>query len=319
MWQTDAQGAFTHVSPGVTRTLGFTPQEMLGRAAFDGMVLGDAAPLLLLITGAADIRRPFSMLERRVAHRDGHEVIIASSGVPLFAPGGAFRGYYGVDRDVTGQRHAHETAAASEYQLRAILEAAVEGILVADPATRETVLANSALCRLLGYGASEFPGLRFADLLPAEASPQDLLRFDGMLQGEIRAADDIGIRRKDGSLLYVSIAGARLDIGGRTLAVAVFHDVEERRQAREVLSASERRFHTIFDVVTDGIILHELETGAFVEVNRRICELLGYTRTELLALDIGQVSADHSAAAREQSLRRMSLAIAGEPQCFEWQ
>ncbi len=319
VWQTNEAGVYTHLSAGVTRTLGFRPEEMLGKAAFDGLAFADAAAISVLLADAEHTPRPFSMLERRVAHRDGHEVVLESCAVPIFGPDGVFQGYCGVDRDVSQGRHTQETAAQSEFQLRAILEATVEGILVADSATREFVLANEALSRMLGYGASELMALRFADLLPTGASAQDLRRFDAMLQGEIRGTEDIGIRRKDGSLLYVSIAGARLDIGGRTVAVAVFHDVDERRRADEALRASEQRFHTIFDFVTDGIIIHELETGAFVEVNRSICELLGYTREELLALDIDRLSADRSAAASQESLQYISRAVAGEPQSFEWQ
>ena len=50
---------------------------------------------------------------------------------------------------------------------------------------------------------------------------------------------------------------------------------------------SEERFRTIFDSVNDAIFIHDIESGAILDVNARMCEMFGYTRQEALGLDIG--------------------------------
>ncbi len=60
-------------------------------------------------------------------------------------------------------------------------------------------------------------------------------------------------------------------------------DITDLKQAQLALRQSEERFHTIFDSVNDLIFVHDFETGTFVEVNQRVCEMFGYTREELLS------------------------------------
>jgi PAS domain-containing protein len=60
----------------------------------------------------------------------------------------------------------------------------------------------------------------------------------------------------------------------------------ERERAERELARSERRFRTIFDRVSDGILLADPVTGAFVMANQSICAMLGYSQDELLRLRV---------------------------------
>ena len=53
-------------------------------------------------------RRPFSSLENTNRHKDGSLVVLETSGVPVFDTDGAFRGYRGIDRDVTERKVAEQ-------------------------------------------------------------------------------------------------------------------------------------------------------------------------------------------------------------------
>ena len=56
----------------------------------------------------------------------------------------------------------------------------------------------------------------------------------------------------------------------------------------DALRQSEEKYHRVFDLANDGILLHTLTTegipGHFIDVNRMACRMLGYNREELLAL-----------------------------------
>ncbi len=60
----------------------------------------------------------------------------------------------------------------------------------------------------------------------------------------------------------------------------VLHDISERRRAMAALNASERRFRTIFNEASIGILLLDLE-GKIVRANRSFQEMLGYSEEEL--------------------------------------
>jgi PAS domain S-box-containing protein len=82
--------------------------------------------------------------------------------------------------------------------------------------------------------------------------------------------------------------------------------------------ASEESYRTIFEASSDGIYVHDLETGALIDVNRRCCEMHGYTREELLALGVEGVSLGTPPYDAEHAMARMRAAATGEPQRFEW-
>jgi len=51
-------------------------------------------------------------------------------------------------------------------------------------------------------------------------------------------------------------------------------------------------YRSLFDSVSDAVIVHDPETGAIVEVNERFCDLFGYSRAEALDLSVSAITAD---------------------------
>jgi PAS domain S-box-containing protein len=71
--------------------------------------------------------------------------------------------------------------------------------------------------------------------------------------------------------------------------VETFNAMLSQIQERNVkLLESERRFRTLVDQAVDAFFLYDFD-GNFVDVNQRACESLGYTREELLALNVTDV------------------------------
>jgi PAS domain S-box-containing protein len=72
-------------------------------------------------------------------------------------------------------------------------------------------------------------------------------------------------------------------------------DITARHDAEEALRLSELEFRTIFDSVGDGVAIWEPD-GKFLEVNRAVCERLGYSREELLGMHLSAINSPESAA-----------------------
>ncbi|MCE5182111.1 MAG: EAL domain-containing protein [Betaproteobacteria bacterium] len=103
-----------------------------------------------------------------------------------------------------------------------------------------------------------------------------------------------------------------------SFALDNFAREESRMQAVEALQESEVRFRTIFDSVNDAIFVHDLVTGAILDVNRRMCEMYGYSREEALQLGVGALSSGVPPYDQEGALQWIGKAVHGEPQTFEW-
>lgn len=65
--------------------------------------------------------------------------------------------------------------------------------------------------------------------------------------------------------------------------VWIARDVTERKQAEELLKQSEERFRSYFNLPLVGIAITSPEKG-WLDVNAKACEMLGYTREELVQL-----------------------------------
>jgi diguanylate cyclase (GGDEF)-like protein/PAS domain S-box-containing protein len=82
--------------------------------------------------------------------------------------------------------------------------------------------------------------------------------------------------------------------------------------------AGESRFRAIFDFVNDGILIVAVENFAFIDANPRMCQMFGYSRPEMLGLDVGRLSADVGPAALADRAALRERATAGEAFIFEW-
>lgn len=100
--------------------------------------------------------------------------------------------------------------------------------------------------------------------------------------------------------------------------VRISRDITERKKADEFIQASEAKFRTIFDSVNDAIIIHDVESGAIVDINQRMCKMYGLTRTEALQTTVGELSSNVPPFRQEDAANWLKMAAEGTPQIFEW-
>ncbi|WKZ32670.1 MAG: PAS domain S-box protein [Thermodesulfobacteriota bacterium] len=110
IWEVDENGVNTYMSPKIKEVLGYEPEDLVGKRPFDFMTPAEANFMAGVFKSIASERKRFSFscLENINLHKDGHRVVLETSAVPIFDPGGAFRGYRGIDRVVTRRRQAED-------------------------------------------------------------------------------------------------------------------------------------------------------------------------------------------------------------------
>jgi PAS domain S-box-containing protein len=117
IWETDADGVYTYVSPRVRDLLGYEPEEVLGRKPFDFMPPDESPHVMAEFLSAAKERKPFVGIENVNIGRDGRRVVLETSGVPRLDGRGNFLGYRGIDRDITDRKRAEEVLRRSHDEL----------------------------------------------------------------------------------------------------------------------------------------------------------------------------------------------------------
>lgn len=102
IWEVDENGVYTYVSPSCRHLLGYEPGELIGKRPFDLMPEAEAERVRNLLLEFKT--RAFHGLENVNLRSDGRLVVFDTSAVPIFNSEGEFRGYRGIDRDVTERK-----------------------------------------------------------------------------------------------------------------------------------------------------------------------------------------------------------------------
>lgn len=108
IWEFDENEIFTYAGPRIIDLLGYSPEEIVGSSAFDPMAGEEAQHVAEEFFRFKEKRESFSNLLNVNIHKAGHEVIIESSGVPIIDRDGRFKGYRGIDRDITARKKLEE-------------------------------------------------------------------------------------------------------------------------------------------------------------------------------------------------------------------
>jgi PAS domain S-box-containing protein len=121
IWEVDKESFYTYVSPKIIHILGYDPEEIIGKTPFDLMPPEEAKRVFKIFNNIVASQEPFHCLENVNLHKNGHPVVLETSGSPIFSADGEFLGYRGVDRDITNRKQTENALQESESKLSAML------------------------------------------------------------------------------------------------------------------------------------------------------------------------------------------------------
>ena len=76
-------------------------------------------------------------------------------------------------------------------------------------------MANKVICDMLGYSNDELVKLSVFDIHPEEYLSAVINNFDMQAKNEIRIAENLPVKRKDGSVFYADINSSPIEINGK--------------------------------------------------------------------------------------------------------
>jgi PAS domain S-box-containing protein len=149
--------------------------------------------------------------------------------------------------------------------------------------------------------------------------PEDLASVQGIFvtllgKPDAAATGQCRYQCRDGSYKWMEFEAVNRvhdpDISGVLLN---YHDISERKAAEAALKQSEARYRTQFDLASEGIFTLSLE-GAVLDVNSAFARMHGYTKAELLSLNLKDLDTPASSKLAPERMRRL---LAGEALTFE--
>jgi PAS domain S-box-containing protein len=257
-----------------------------------------------------DAHQPFREFELSRLGDDETEHFISISGDPLFDAAGAFTGYRGVGTDITQRKRAEIALREREVQLVGILESTADGILAVDRKGR-VIRANrrfGEMCRvpkpLLDSGDDQ----ALLNLAASQLNDADtfLMKVHALNATDAEEIDTLTF--KDGRIFERHTSPLKLD-GAMLGRVWSFRDITERKLAEAALTRESDRNQAFLRNASDGVHILDAD-GNVLEVSGAFCEMLGYSREELIGANVSLWDAQWSAQELTQLIAKQ-MAKAG--------
>lgn len=270
----DKDWKYTYLNNKAEELHGYSAGELIGKNIWDVFPDVRNEPFFQQLQKAMDTQQPMRVELYYSTRNKWFEDFIYPSpeGVSV---------YY---RDITAQKQAEQQLIRSEQQYRSLVEQAADAIIIADLRGR-CLDINTMAEKMTGYNRYELAGLNIFSLLvigPGEPPIRvaELLKSQSILQ-------ERKVRRKDGSIFHAEL-NSKMLTGDRILVIG--RDISSRKKMELELQESEFRYRTLFEEGPDGVCFYDIEKDRYVGVNKRMTELLGYTREEFLQMSITAIT-----------------------------
>ena len=214
------------------------------------------------------------------------------------------------DRERQILEESHWTLRESEHRLHDIINFLPDATFVIDLEGR-VIAWNKAIEEMTGVRTDGMLGKgNFEYALPFYKARRPILinlvlepdneiakKYTGGIhrQGDLLIAEtDTELDRPDGSSAFLAARASPLrDVQGNLIgAIESIRDVTHQKNAELELKTNEERLRILLQNINDGMLVHRVSKegpGQIVDVNDKACQILGYTREELLHLSISDI------------------------------
>ncbi len=235
VWEVNRDAVYTYASPKIKELLGYEPEEILGKTPFDLMPEAEAARVKAEFARLVQEHRSFECLVNINQHKDGREVIIETSGVPIFDRDNNWCGYRGIDRDVSERHRASTTIKRNLALLQTIIDATPDIIFVKDKEGRYQWV-NQAVAEILDLPIEEIVGKKDRDLFPESVWRKVEADDRQILESRQISTYEETIQLGDRTISYLTTKTTYYDDNGEPLGiVGIARDINNFKQTEAVL------------------------------------------------------------------------------------
>ncbi|MHA1972282.1 MAG: sensor histidine kinase, partial [Candidatus Hodarchaeales archaeon] len=217
-------------------------------------------------------------------------------------------------RDITEYKNLIEQISESENRYRTLIELGTNGavavVMLQDIDYEEgiQVFVSDQWSCIIGYNRKELIGTPFFNLVsPSDREVSKIRHRDKMSGKSIPGLFEVYITRKDGTEILVELSSSSTIFKGKPANVVYLREITERKQLEELLVKERDLAQLYLDVA--GVMIIAIDTNQKVTmINRRGCQILGYTVDEAIGRDCVDlyVAKDHRFEVREILSNMMS-------------
>ncbi|MEF8817848.1 MAG: PAS domain-containing protein [Salinibacter sp.] len=292
----DTDLRYTYVNERAEQILDAPRSQLMGQYIWDafpesqGTVAQDAIDEAMATQTQQSFERYDSALERWFEVR----VYPDESGLSLYFT------------DITDRKASEQELAQKNRQLSALVANTAQAVYLKDRAGRYQFM-NEAAASLFGLAPEDAVGKRAEDLFDSESAAQ-IRRIDEQVLADETADSYEATRFIDGNEhVFLDNKYPYRDEDGTVVGImGISREITERKRRQNTLEKSRQRLKSLFDDLPDSVVIHDAE-GNILDVNRQTVEDLGYTRRELLSMNVSDFEVGLAKAELRTTWRTMEV------------
>ncbi len=285
----DGDGAYKYISPAINKIAGYNHDEIVGKKPEDFFhpddLLESEKTILKAIENPGE-SIPMSIMRGR--KKDGSWIYLEGFVTNLLDVKGV-NGIVFNARDITEKMQAENELEESRKNLKALFDSVDDFFLIVD-LDGNIIQTNPAVESHLGFSREELTKMSILQIHSPDRRKEVKEIFADIVNGK-RDSCNIPVITKDGSTVPVETKITLGKWSGKDVTFGITRDITERLQGEEALRESEEKLRNFFENSKDVIFLSTANNG-FIDVNPAAEKFFGYTKDELLEMDISDIYAN---------------------------
>ena len=304
IWECSPEGRFTSSNAPVRDILGYLPEDLNGKSFADIAAPSDIsrakASELDGIMAKKEEFRSFSLFVRR---RDGRNVALELTGIPLLSRDGSFSGFYGIGREVADEARCDEGTDQGKPWYGSLLEQAGDAIIVTDLQTGTIIDANQKALGMLKRTLPELLAMQESSLYSPGKGGPDRVRTRTKGGGDAEIAEDVVVDR-DGNTIPVIVSTKILNMDNRRFRIGIYHDITDLQAIQETLRKKSEELDRFFTHGPDLLCILDADSR-ILRLNPAGEVLLGQSAAKDGPLALSDIIHPDDSAATRSVLRRL--------------
>ena len=311
------EGKFQQVNSSFAEMLGYTPDELCTLTYWDITPVNHFAGQQTFIDKLKETGR-FGPFEKEYIRKDGTRIPVMLNGMRVVSSTGEVQ-IWGIAEDITERKAAQRALLDSEEKFKALFEFSPLGMARVSW-EGDFLQVNESFAQMIGRSVEEIHTLTYWDVTPRKYEAQELEILRTVKEKGTFGPFEKEYIHSDGHLVPIVLSGMlfRSSDGEEQLwGIAV--DTTERTRAENALRESERKFRTLFETSSQGVMLHENEY--FSEVNPAAARIFGRAPEEIVGLHPSDFSPEFQPdgeSSQSAAKRHIEECMANGTTTFEW-
>ncbi|SDG75080.1 PAS domain S-box protein [Psychroflexus sediminis] len=215
-------------------------------------------------------------------------------------------GVYGSFQDITEVKSTKEKLKQERERLNNIINATNLGTWEWNIQTGES-LFNSRFVEMMGYTQNEIQLNNSIDVWNKSTHPEDLKKSNLLLKEHFEGQTDfyqieLRIKHKLGHWIWVLDKGKVISWtkdGKPEWMFGTHQDISDKKALEKELKQNVQQFKNIFELSPVGIVITDFSSGEFLDVNKAMQDMIGYSEKEILGKSIWSITPENQTSATD--------------------